>query len=325
MVCGGGSRRPDPTPRGPRVRSTARERTRRPALRLPHAKTGPGRLATPARTQRAKEVSNSNSNPHDNHRGPLPRGPPAPQPGRQHNRPNTTIDRKAFMFSRLKLLLTAAIALMALAAAVGSAQATNSFSITPGGNISSTSLGKLTFASSVANIACEVTMRGTLSSGGLIVLVELLLMGAITEVSIDNAAETAEHPSGCKNGRVLAPVLMLPWRVVFRALKSASGSIENLLGRATRAKLIEIRETQFKLEIAGIQCLFQGNAEGEIALIEETRGIEAHHTSFTTGLARATEAKEIPKHEGSIFCPSNGRFRGNLSIVPKQTITKLIP
>jgi hypothetical protein len=230
------------------------------------------------------------------------------------------------MFSRLKLLLTAAIALTALAATVSSAQATNSISITPGGNISSTNLGKLTFESSGGffNVACEITLRGTLSSGGLIVQIELLLMGAITEVSINNTREEAGNPRGCQGGIVIPPVLNLPWRIVFRTLKSATGTTGQLLGRTTRAKIIQIRETQFKLETANTPCLFQGNAEGIVETPEQAGG-EAHHTSFTTGLARANEELAIAKHEGSIFCPSSGRFRGNLTFAPKQTITKLIP
>lgn len=228
------------------------------------------------------------------------------------------------MLSRLKLLLTAAIALTALAAAVSSAQATNSISVTPGGNISSTSLGKLSFVSNIATLQCEITMRGTLSSGGLIVLIELLLMGAITEVSINNRVEEEANPRGCRGGTVVA-VLNLPWRIVFRALKEANGTTTGqLLGRTTRAKIIQIRETQFKLNTAGVECLFQGNAEGIVDTPEQAGG-EAHHTSFTTGLARANEEVTIPKHEGGIFCPSGGRFRGNLSFAPKQTITKLIP
>jgi hypothetical protein len=227
------------------------------------------------------------------------------------------------MFSRLKLLLTAAIALTALATAIGSAQATNSISITPGGNISSTTLGKLTFESSVANIACEITMRGTLSSGGLIVLIELLLMGAITEVSINGSAEEAGNPRGCKNVAVRG-VLNLPWRIVFRKLKEAGGGTGNLLGRATRAKIIQIREWQWKLTVAGVECLYKGDVQGIMETVERAGG-EAQHTSYTTGLIRADETITIPKFEGSIFCSSNGRFRGTLNFLPTQTITKLIP
>jgi hypothetical protein len=227
------------------------------------------------------------------------------------------------MFSRLKVLLTAAIACTALAAAVGSAQATNSFSISPGGNISSTSLGKLSFASSLVTVQCEITLRGTLSSGGLIVLIELLLMGAITEVSINNRAEEAGNPRGCKGGVVIPPVLNLPWRIVFRTLKSASGATGQLLGVATRAKLIQIRETQFKLEVLGLQCLYQGNAEGGVEVIPEAG--EARRTDFVTGLARALEEVALAKHEGSGFCPESGRFRGTLSFTPPQKIIKRIP
>jgi hypothetical protein len=229
------------------------------------------------------------------------------------------------MFSRLKLLLTAAVALTALAAAIDSAQATTLFSIVPGGNISATNLGKLSFESALATLACEVTVRGSLSSGGLTVLVELLLMGAITEVSINTQPDSAENPRGCRNGTFIPPVLNLPWRIVWRALKEVNlTSTGQLLGRTTRAKIIQIREAQFKVVTGGVECLFQGNIEGIKDTIEQAGG-EAHHTAFITGLIRANEAVTIAKHEGSVFCPSSARFRGSLGLEPKQTISKLIP
>lgn len=228
------------------------------------------------------------------------------------------------MLSRLKLLLTAVIACAALALAVGGAQATNSFSISPGGNISSTSLGKLSFASSAATVQCEVTLRGTLSSGGLIVLIELLLMGAITEVSINNRREEEGNPRGCRNGTVIPPVLNLPWRIVFRTLREAGGGTGQLLGLSTRAKLIQIRGTQFKLELFGVQCLYEGNAGGDVAVTPQAGG-EAHRTDFLTGLVRALEEIRIPKHEGGFLCPESGNFRGNLTLTPTQKFIKRIP
>jgi hypothetical protein len=227
------------------------------------------------------------------------------------------------MFSKLKLLLTAAIALSALAAIVSSAQATTSFSITPGGPITSSSLGKLTFFSSAATIECEVTLKGSMSSGGLIKLVEGLLMGAITEVSINKNEAEAENPRGCRGGRV-GEVLTLPWRIVFRKLKTSGGVLTELGGTATRAKTILILGTKFKLlAFGGLgQCLYEGNSEGEVLMnVVET---EARRARFTSGLVRANEAVLLSLHEGA-FCPSTGGFKGSFGLTPQQTIIKRIP
>jgi hypothetical protein len=212
------------------------------------------------------------------------------------------------MLSRLKLLLTAAIALTALTAAVGTAHATESVSFGPGGNIENPSLGKLNFTSSAATIRCEVTLRGTLSSF-LSKLIELLLIGAITEVSINNP--------NCEGGTVTS-LLHLPWRIV--AVTLVDANFRAILGPEPRYKKIEIREVAFKLNAFGfLECLYEGRSDGWL----ELQPVARTPKHWTTGLIRADESVTTPLIEGSIFCPPSGGFTGRLGQNPVQSIIKL--
>jgi hypothetical protein len=231
------------------------------------------------------------------------------------------------MLNKIKLLFLAVIVFSALAAIVSSAQATNSFSIRPGGRITATSQGKLTFLSSFGTLECEVTLHGTLSSGGLIRLIEGLLMGEITEVSINRETGARKCEGGGVNRVLINEEGAAAWRIVFRKLKTVEGALTELGGLNTRAKRILILNVAFEVHVSGVDCLYGGNQEAEQALSFVAGSLvegNPRRADFVTGLATSNE-NALEKRGGSFLCPSTARLRGTFTMSPQQTIIKRIP
>jgi hypothetical protein len=208
------------------------------------------------------------------------------------------------MTRRVRLLLVAAISLVALSASAGMATAA-SFSISPGGNITSVSLGRLTFEAlgGIANVECNVTLRGSIHSG-LLPKVEGTLIGFITGV-------TVAHPCGGGEARPLESTL--PWHMVYRGI---TGTLpENVTGVN-----ILIVNTQFLIEAIGASCLYKGNAEGRINVTRTGAG------RYSSGLV-SSNRNAIPFFEealnGGFACPGSGRQVGTFSMSPLQTFIRL--
>ncbi len=194
-----------------------------------------------------------------------------------------------------KFFLLSALALVALAAVATTATAA-SLQSSPGGAITATSLGKLSFVAGSITIECNLTMRGNLLTTA-IAKTAGTKMGEINEIRWAN----------CTGGEV-ETVLNLPWNIVYR-------SINGTLPEGVTAINFEIVNTQFELSTFGgfFACLYNGNAQAEQAV---TRISGARYRS---GLARSLE-NALRLREG-FGCPSEGRMRGTFSMTA-QTITR---
>lgn len=172
----------------------------------------------------------------------------------------------------------------------------DSLSVSPGGTITSTSLGRLTIAGGLVSPECAVELRGSLSTGR-IAKVAGVLIGAITAVAINN----------CTAG-TSAVVLSLPWRIryvsIAGTLPSAVVSIRHLI-------------TIFlQVTVSGIStCLSTGAITGTTAV----RNIGG--STYTTGLVVSDETP-IPT-SGGVLCPTTSTLRGTFGLTPTQTIARL--
>lgn len=203
------------------------------------------------------------------------------------------------MSKYVKLLLTSAVALVALLGVVGSAAASES-TVSPGGSISSASEGQLTFSGGLFSIRCNVTLNGNLLRGP-IRTEGTEVIGSITEVTI--ARET------CSGGRVEG-VLALPWNMrQVRILGTAPNSVTGVL--------FEIVGAKFLLSVFGeaVNCLYEGNP-GSLQTYVTTRTAGVYTTGTTTALGTAMRLVS-----GGELCPATGSMRGTFRTSPVQTIT----
>ncbi|HMJ01428.1 MAG TPA: hypothetical protein VK506_00720 [Conexibacter sp.] len=202
------------------------------------------------------------------------------------------------MTKQIRLLLTAAIALVAITALTSPAMATEA-TISPGGDITSTSNGGLTFGSGFYSIQCDWSFIGDLATtAGLDVGDQF---GTIDAVRIAN--ETC-------NGVIVLGVLDLPWRLSVRAL----------LGRAPNELTgfsFNITTTAFELEGFFGDCLYSGTT----ARLQRTSdtGRNTYRTEDQRILEEDTLPRNTERSDGA--CPATGGFRGTFDMTPVQSIT----
>jgi hypothetical protein len=194
------------------------------------------------------------------------------------------------MSSKLKLLITAVLALGALASFTSIASAT--LQTERGGAITSRSLGKVTFHSNLSDVKCLVTLRGTLSNAR-IAQTAGTSFGEITEVAI----------ASCEGASGVA-VLGLPWPT--RYVNFTRTGLE-----------FDIHNASWNLQevFGGLECLYRGDPVATVALTEV--GSER----FTTGLVRSNETSVARGAGQSGFCPASGRLQATFGLEPQQTIT----
>ena len=142
-----------------------------------------------------------------------------------------------------KLLLAAALAVIALTATVGSASAA-SFR-TEASNITSISEGKVTFsAAGFINIACRITLTGRIRAG-LFNKVAGTQFGEITAVAVNE----------CERGTVTQILIEAE-----RVFPITYQSIEGALPEAVTLIAFNITRTGFRLrETGGTECLYAGD------------------------------------------------------------------
>ncbi|HEX4806893.1 MAG TPA: hypothetical protein VFU94_13425 [Conexibacter sp.] len=194
-----------------------------------------------------------------------------------------------------KLFLLSALALVALAAAATSATAA-SLQASPGGAITATSLGKLTFSAGSLSIECNLTMTGNLLRTA-ISKTAGTKMGEINTVSWAN----------CTGGEV-ETVLNLPWTLAY-------SSINGTLPEGVTGINFEIVNSSFELSAFGgfFGCLYRGNSNAEQAV---TRISGA---TYRSGLVRSLQ--NALRLVSGIGCPSEGRMIGTFTQTA-QTITR---
>jgi hypothetical protein len=199
-----------------------------------------------------------------------------------------------------KLVLAAALALVALFAVAASASAAHNATIRNAGEIRTASSGKVTFRAGEISIACNLTLAGTLASAvsNLERPEERQSLGSISSVS------WAE----CSGGEV-AGVLGTPWNILYTG---ETGAMPN----EVRSVSFTVQNAQFRLSVFGgfVNCLYAGEAPVSMAATAtRTAG------TYTSGLIRTTESS-FSKVSGSL-CPATGTMTGSFNMSPTQTIT----
>lgn len=226
------------------------------------------------------------------------------------------------MNSTKKLLLLAALALTAFAASAGSASAASGVRITPGGAITQTSQGKVTFQAGETRIECNLTLTGRLETA----LVRFV-RGTLTRLGQITRVDWRE----CVGGEV-ERVLNLPWNIALNTI------LENEPRNCTRVNepflapyntacgaLIVILGPQFQLSIFGgfVRCLYGSAAERVGALLPLTRtGDNGREATYTMGLL--TILANSFRLTSGFGCPATGEMRGRFNEAsPRQTLTLL--
>jgi hypothetical protein len=208
--------------------------------------------------------------------------------------------------TKRKAIVAALIAVVALAVASAGATASRSISANPGGSITGTSAGTLTFAEGGLEVQSHVTLVGSLHR----VIPKIIgwLAGLIRSCRSDR---------GTANVFVL-PVnilceLTLPWHVRYNGFTGT-------LPRIATIRLIVLNATFLLHEftVNTLVCLFRVdqlahadvNAAGEITTIT----IDPSNSIGQNGLARDPECEGRPRV---------GQLQGRFNITPAQRVTLL--
>jgi hypothetical protein len=197
------------------------------------------------------------------------------------------------MSRSIRLPLAAALALGALALGAATASA-GEFQFSPGGAITGTSLGAITFSGSGVTITCNLTLSGTVTSAR-VPKVAGTSYGEITSVTIGR----------CSGGS--AAVLNLPWPVTYNAILGT-------LPEGVTGVSLTANGTGFAMTFSGIQCLYGGNLTTLLAV--------TGRNPYTTGLYTVPSNSSLPLLSGGFLCPRSGSMSGTFGISPTQTVTR---
>lgn len=188
------------------------------------------------------------------------------------------------MLHRIKLLLLAVVALGAITAGTASAATINA---SPAGNITSASLGQVTFTGGAISIRCNLTLTGTLARTA--TATAGTRIGAVSRVEV----------ASCAGGTVRS-INNLPYELTFLRLL-AEGGIE-----------FNVRNANFTLSVTifgiVVDCTYGGTVP---ALVRVNSGV--------TELIRIL-TNSLPKTAGSGSCPASGSMSGTFGLTT-QTIT----
>jgi len=199
-----------------------------------------------------------------------------------------------------KLVLTAALALVALLSVTASAFAAHNATIRNAGEIATASSGKVTFRAGEISIECNLTLSGTLA-------------GTISNLERPEERQSLGSIRGvawreCAGGEV-SSVLNTPWNILYTG---ETGAMPN----SVTSVQFTIQNAQFLLSTFGgfVRCLYAGEAPVTMAATAtRTAG------TYTSGLIRTTESS-FAKVSGAL-CPEAGRMTGSFNMTPVQTIT----
>jgi hypothetical protein len=244
------------------------------------------------------------------------------------------------MHTRIKLLLTALVALAAFAFATGSATANRSIEIRGGTSVTG-SASRLTFGgterSASRAIICNVTLLRTIVTR--IPKTAGTSFGRVTGVQIDRGGAGTGRSPNCTHGEFIREVHDIQPLVRSgtpgvhredgrgRLLWDVSGAptpLWNLIYDSFQGTLpridginFHIEGVQFNLVILGpigetAECLFEGAGFGLIAVVRET-GVITRATAVTERIALA-------RIRGGFTCPARGTFEGTFAVAPTLTI-----
>lgn len=193
------------------------------------------------------------------------------------------------MRPRIKLLL---IAVVALATITTGTAAAATIGISPGGNITAASLGKLTFTFGVISLRCNWTLGGSFATSA--AATAGTRMGSVSRVEVASCEGIA--PRSINN---------LPYEVTFLRLLTAEG-------RTTGIEY-NIRNINFTLSGVIFGIVVDCTYEGTIPVLV---GINADLTQLVTILTNS-----LRKTAGGGSCPESGSMRGSFGLSPQQRIT----
>ncbi len=193
------------------------------------------------------------------------------------------------MRKRSRIIIGGLITALALAAAIGTANARR-FELSEQHFLSH--FTALTFEGGSINIVCAVSIEGSFHSRTLS-KVRGQLIGYITEVHVRRPCTGGEAWAlTTGEGRTES----LPWHILYESFR---GTLPAITGVE-----LTLDNAAFIIQALGIECLYQATtAEPMKGIVNIGAGERA------TGL-RANEAAPIPKHSGSGLCPSAGHLRG---------------
>jgi hypothetical protein len=197
------------------------------------------------------------------------------------------------MPKRTRIIIGGLITALALAAAVGTANARR-LAMTENHFLSH--FRELTFEGGGNQIICPVSIEGSFHQKTLEKIVGSLI-GYISEARVHRACSGAgEAWIQSTQERGAGESESLPWHIVYErfigALPNITG-IELLLDNAL-----------FLVILAGVRCVYRATTVSPMkGIVNREAGGKA------TGL-RANENKPIPKAEGSFLCPGSGKLIG---------------
>jgi hypothetical protein len=197
------------------------------------------------------------------------------------------------MLRSIRRALLAAVALVALTVGAGTAVA-GEFQFNPGGTITGTSLGPVTFSSNGITITCPLTLRGTVTSNR-VPKVAGTSYGEVTSVTVGR----------CSGGT--ARVLNLPWPVTYNAILGT-------LPEGVTGVSLTVERTGFLLNTIGLECLYGGTITSLLAVTGTN--------PYTSGLYEIPPGSSAPFVRGSFLCPRTGTMTGTFAISPTQTVTR---
>lgn len=192
--------------------------------------------------------------------------------------------------STRRVLVTAVVALASALAA--SPAAAETVTVDPGGSITATSLGNVTYsAGGIASTECSVALVGTLA--GTFDLTAGSHVGSVTAATVRSCTVAT------------GVALALPWELSYVSADTGGDPFElRLVARAASFGLTAI-------PILGT-CLYGGDVPLTVEAPEPT-----DMDNLQTGLA-ALAAAAVPLSSGGFLCPSTGAISGTLALAPTQ-------
>jgi hypothetical protein len=202
-----------------------------------------------------------------------------------------------------KLALAAMLVVIGLSAFAGTASASRSLSLNPGGAILANGLGRLSFNTTLVGtpvaIRCDVTLHGSMSR--VAPKIAGTLIGNITSVLVPLCDTTFGQTT---TATTLFPA---PWKIRYQGI---SGSLPN---PSSVQALLENAQFQISVNTIGT-CLYQGNVPININL----RGSAPNTSGLIT-----IRSHNVPLRRATGSCGANGELRGTFGVTPTQTVILL--
>jgi hypothetical protein len=204
--------------------------------------------------------------------------------------------------TRLAMLIV--LAAIGLATVTGTASASRSISVTPGGGITARSLGPLTFRTTLlgqlVNVQCTVNLTGSINN--LIPKVHGSSFGQISNATASPCLNTVGQAT-------TADPQGEPWALTYL---SFTGTLPNI----TLIQFL-VNNATFRLAISPIDCTFSGTVPASILLT-------AARPNTTAGLIHVLRNRvPVIRDNSGAGCPTDGELVGLFNLAQRQTLILL--